>query len=371
LAVLMLSAASVLGPSSAGHAPAETVPAYLAPFMVELVVKAVRAEDGHAIAHTELLVSGGNEAFGRWEKRLTTDVSGVARARLPGGDYQVRPLDSAFANVWSDSISLTHAAALTVPLQPACSISGRVLDDGGRPLRNSRLEVWADHGNIDLEADSQGRFSVGRLSASEHTVTAYASGHAPATVRVAVRPGEHRQGVEVVLHRGATLTVTADCGGRCLGARVKVAAAEGSYGEQEVDANGAAVFPDLPAGDVVVRVVRAQALPGELASSEVKRRLAPGDAAAMVITLAPTGGPASLHGTVVSKSGKPLFAAVEVNCGGVQRALTSQNDGSFVVRDLPEGRRCSVIASKNGARTDLETDGTAPLRIVIDSPMDP
>jgi hypothetical protein len=91
----------------------------------------------------------------------------------------------------------------------------------------------------------------------------------------------------------------------------------------------------------------------------------------MVVTLAPTGGHASLRGNVVSKTGKPLYAAIEVNCGGVQRRMTSENDGSFVVRDLPDGRHCSVIASKDGARTELETDGTVPLRVVIDSPLNP
>ena len=366
----MLSAAPALGPSSAGDAPPEQVPAHLIRNMVELVVQAVRDQDGRAIERTELFVSGGNEVIGRWEKRVRTDVSGIARVRLPVGQYRVRPLDSAFANVWSSSISLPQAAPVKVPLEPACAISGRVLDDGGRPLRNSRLEVWADQGNIDLEADWQGRFSVGRLSASEHAVTAYASGRAPTTVRVAVRPGEHRRGVELVLHRGASLTITANCGGKCLGARVKVSTAEESY-ELAVDADGAAVFPGLPAGEVVVRAVRAEALPGEMASAEVKRRLAPGDAAAMVVTLAPTGGPASLHGTVVSTSGKPLYAAIDVDCGGVQRTLTSQNDGSFVVRDLPDGRHCKVVARKDGGRTELETDGTAPLRIVVDPLVNP
>jgi hypothetical protein len=91
----------------------------------------------------------------------------------------------------------------------------------------------------------------------------------------------------------------------------------------------------------------------------------------MVVTLQPTGGNASLRGTVVSKSGKPLSAAIEVKCGGVQRRMTSENDGTFVVRDLPDGRRCSVLASKDGERTELETDGTIPLRIVIDSPLNP
>lgn len=371
LAVLMLSAAPALGPSSAGDAPADNVPAYLARYMVELVVKAVRDQDGQAIPHTELLVSGGNEAFGRWEKRVRTNASGMASVRLPMGDYRVHPLDSAFANVWSGSISLPQPAPVTVRLQPACAISGRVLDDRGRPLANSRLEVWADQGNLDVVTNWRGRFSVDRLSASEHVVTAYASGYAPATVRVAVHPGEHRRGVEVVLHRGATLTVTANCGSKCLGARVKVSAAEETYGELDVDADGAAVFPDLPAGEVVVRAVRDEALPGELASSEVKRRLAPGDAATMVVTLAPTGGRASLSGTVVSKSGKPLYAAIDVNCDGVYRRMTSEKDGSFVVRDLPDGRHCSVIARKDGGRTDLETDGSAPLRIVIDSPVNP
>lgn len=356
---------------SVDDAPAANAPTSLSPYLADLVVKAVKDQDGQAIPRTELFISGGNEALGRWEKRVTTDASGVARVRAPIGEYRVRPLDAAFANVWSDRIFLRQAALVTVRLQAGCALSGRVLDDEGRPLGNSRVEVWADQGNIELVTDEQGGFSVDRLSASEHTVTAYASGHAPTTVRLVVHPGEHRRGVKVVLNRGATLTVTANCGGKCLGARVKVSAAAETYGELDVDADGAAVFRDLPAGEVVVRAVRNEALPGEMASPDVKRHLAPGDDAALVVTLAPTGGSASLRGTVVSKSGKPLVAAIEVNCGGVQRRMTSENDGSFVVRDLPNGRRCSVIASKDGERTELETDGTVPLRAVIDSPTNP
>jgi hypothetical protein len=94
--------------------------------------------------------------------------------------------------------------------------------------------------------------------------------------------------------------------------------------------------------------------------------------------LADFGAPVAAHGvtqsdfgTVVSKSGKPLYAAIEVNCGGVQRRMRSENDGSFMVRDLPDGRRCNVIASKDGERTELETDGTVPLRLVIASPLNP
>jgi len=339
--------------------------------MAELDIKVVRESAGRPVARTELIVSGGSETASV-ERKVKTDAFGLASTRLPLGDYHVYPTDPAFAAVCSTENRLPQTDTMPVPLPPACAMSGSVVDHKGQPLGGSRLQVWADFRDLELYADERGQFTVGRLSASEHTVTAYAAGHATGTLAVPLRSGEHRKGVTVVLQRGATLAVTAACGtDACAGTRVKVLAPGDDYREADVEADCTAAFRDLPPGEVKIRAVRNEANPGELASLELTSRLAPGDAAAVTVALAPTGGHATLRGSVVSKSGRPLEAAIEASCGAVRRYAMSEPDGSFVVQDLPEGPRCRVLAGKDGVRVEVDADGRAPLRLVIDSPLNP
>jgi hypothetical protein len=353
---------------------ASEFPEHLAPYVAELNIEVVRDADGRQVPNTKLFVSGGNEAIGRWERYVTTDASGIARVRLPMvGHYQAHAMDQAFARGWMPLRTSPSSPKATIRLRPACFISGRVVAADGKPLGGARIETWAEMERIQIEADRRGAFRIDRIPAGQLVLSAYAEGYTSEDVQVSVRPGDHRRGVAIVLKRGAALTVTALCGGgKCAGARVAIdGAGENDYGELDVDADGAAAFRNLRVGEVKVRAVRGKELPGELASPWVTHRLATGDAAALTLTLAPTGGRGSIRGNVISKSGKPLFAAIEVDCAGVRRQMNTQQDGSFVVRDLPEGRLCKLIASRDGGRADVETDGRAPLRLVVDTPMHP
>jgi hypothetical protein len=353
--------------------PEREFPPGFAPYIFELAIKAVRQGDNRPIARARLLVSGGNEAMGKWEKRATTDAQGMVRIRLPVGDYAVYPIDAAFAGVWSWITLTDKQEVVVVALQPACAIDGRVVDAEGKPLAGSRVETMVGMSIVERTTDDRGTFRIDRLPAGTHVLTAHASGHSFTDLPVTLRRGQHRRNVAIVLQRGATLTVTALCGGAtCAGALVAVdGAGDGDYSELVVDAAGVAAFPDLRAGEMKIRGFKDKDRPGELVSPWVTRTLAGGDIAFQTVELAPTGGRGTIRGQVFTKSGKPLFASIDVDCAGVRRYCSTERDGAFIVRDLPDGRRCKLTASRDEARTEVETDGSAPLRLVIDTELHP
>ena len=82
------------------------LPPEAAQWVFELRVRAVRESDGRPVPHTALRVDGGNEAFGRWQKTITTGADGRAAVRLPTGRYRVYPLADPFAFAWSQSFEL-------------------------------------------------------------------------------------------------------------------------------------------------------------------------------------------------------------------------------------------------------------------------
>ena len=195
------------------------LPPEAAQWVFELRVRAVRESDGRPVPHTALRVDGGNEAFGRWQKTITTGADGRAAVRLPTGRYRVYPLADPFAFAWSQSFELDPNTEVTIPLKQACALAGRVVDDRGKPLAGSHVDVWADAGELHLVTDGAGRFRVDRLTEGEHT----AHRSTPPAFRPAPRTGAPaRVGTArstIVLHRGATLTVATECdGGPCLGA---------------------------------------------------------------------------------------------------------------------------------------------------------
>jgi hypothetical protein len=334
-------------------------------WVFELRVKAVRESNGRPVPHTALRIDGGNEAFGRWQKTITTDADGRASVRLPTGKYRSYPLANEFAQAWSPMVDLEQSTDITIPLKPACSFAGRVVDDRGKPIPGSRLEVWTDTSDLELVADAAGRFKVDRLTQGGHTVTARAPGFASRTVSGPARPGRAGQ-VEIVLHRGATLKVVTECnGGPCRGARASVEAPDPGGGAMTVEADGTAMFSDLPAGKVTIRAVRGEDLAGELVAAPIERRLAPGESASVKVVLKPSGGPFNVRGSVVDKAGKPMVGAIWATCGAVRRRLNyTEKDGTFILFDLPTNR-CTIEAAAENERATLQSDGTGPVRFVL------
>jgi hypothetical protein len=342
------------------------LPPEAAQWVFELRVRAVRESDGRPVPHTALRVDGGNEAFGRWQKTITTGDDGRAAVRLPTGTYRVYPLADPFAFAWSESFELDPNTEVTIPLKRACALAGRVVDDRGRPLAGSDVDVWGDAGELHFVTDGAGRFRVDRLTEGSHIVTARASGFSSRTERGPARPGRAGQ-VTIVLHRGATLTVTTACdGGPCLAASAIVNTPGGDgCCTMTVEADGAATFRDLPAGPVTISAVRTKDRAGELVAAPIERRLARGEAAAVKITLKPSGGPFFVRGSVVDKAGKPLAGVIWATCGAVRRYLNdTEKDGTFVLRDLPTDH-CKIDAAAENEHATIETTGPGPVRFVL------
>jgi hypothetical protein len=360
---------SFAGLAMADPAPNEPdvadLPPELARYVAELRIRAVRESDGRPVPHTALKVDGGSEAFGRWQKTITTDADGRAAVRLPLGRYRAYPLADAFAFAWSDTFELDPSVEVKIPLKPACTLAGRVVDDRGKPLAGSHVDVWADAGELHLVADGAGRFRVDRLTEGDHFVTARAPGFSARTASGSARPGRPGQ-VVITLRRGATLTVLTECnGGPCRDARVSVEAPDDGGGALTVEADGSATFRDLPAGVVTIRAVHGEDLAGELVAAPIERRLAPGEVAAVKVVLTPSGGPFVVRGSVLDPAGKPLVAAIWATCGGVRRRLNyNEKDGTFVLRDLPTDR-CKVDVSAENEHATLESTGPGPVRFVL------
>jgi hypothetical protein len=366
--VLLFAGLAVANPAPKEPDVADLPPEF-AQYVAELRIRAVRESDGRPVPHTALKVDGGNEAFGRWQKTITTDADGRAAVRLPMGRYRAYPLADAFAFAWSDTFELDPSlpsVEVKIPLKPACTLAGRVVDDRGKPLAGSDVDVWADAGELHLVADGAGRFRVDRLTEGDHVVTARAAGFSARTASGLARPGRPGQ-VVITLRRGAKLTAVTECGGGpCRGARVSVDAPDDGGRAMTVEADGSAAFRDLPAGTVTIRAVHGEDLAGELVAAPIERQLAPGEVAAVKVVLEPSGGPFVVRGSVLDKAGKPLVAAIWATCGGVRRRLNyTEKDGTFVLRDLPTDH-CKIDVSAENEHATLESNGPGPVRFVID-----
>lgn len=342
------------------------LPPEFAQWVFELRVRAVRESDGRPVPHTALRVDGGNEVFGRWQKTITTGADGRAAVRLPTGRYRVYPLADPFAFAWSQSFELDPNREVTIPLKRACALAGRVVDDRGRPLAGSDVDVWADAGELHFVTDGAGRFRSERLTEGEHGVTANAPGFSSSS-KVGVARHDRDGHVTIVLHRGATLTVVTECdGGPCVGASAIVNTPGGdACCTMTVEADGAAAFRDMPAGPVTISAVRGKDSAGELVAAPIERRLARGEAAAVKITLKPSGGPFLVRGSVVDKAGQPLRAFIRATCGAVSRSMNDiEKDGTFVLRDLPTDH-CKIEAAAENEHATIETNGPGPARFVL------
>jgi RNA polymerase sigma factor (sigma-70 family) len=86
------------------------------------------------------------------------------------------------------------SAALVVPLEPAATLTGRVVDDGGRPIAAAKLEVFDGalqvHAVRRSQADADGRFRIEGLVPGATFLAAEAPGWAPHRQLIAVGAAE-------------------------------------------------------------------------------------------------------------------------------------------------------------------------------------
>src|SRR5678815_3531824 len=63
------------------------------------------------------------------------------------------------------------------------TISGRVVNEGGRPLANARVMLrrgtFMEPGNLETTTDREGRFEVSGLQPVDYQISAYLEGYVP------------------------------------------------------------------------------------------------------------------------------------------------------------------------------------------------
>lgn len=258
---------------------------------------------------------------------------------------------------------------LKLTLHEGHAVSGRVIDEGGRPIAKVHIttsSLWdLPQGIEPVVTDAKGQFAIPALAAGNHVLVATDEEHAPARsapVNVGERPVT---GVEITMRAGGMVagSVVDDTGKPVPYATVRV----GGSGMQErsvipsrqatTDKMGAFELRGLSRAKLAVRA-EGDAAASAIASVDLTTELAKKD---LKLVLDVKG---TIAGHVVDETGQPV-AEVQVSAfpdilaGEAPEALSlagmssasTDGAGHFVIRGLPDGgyRVRAARASGSGA----------------------
>ena len=324
--------------------------------------------------------------------KATTDADGIAK--LTGLGAGLTPLvvhadgfaEAAMMLRTSGNPTVEHAA---VSLARGAPLSGRVVDDHGKPIAHARV-VATNASEVLTVADpprdavftrTDGSFAFPTLSAGTWRITASAGDLAPTTTPPIAVDGVHpRSGIEVQLAAGAVVrgTVIDASGAPVAAAEVSVVVhgylAWRTRRQAFTDASGAFTIRGLEP-----RAVDVVAWHDTGASAIVAVDLAARREQDLRLTLDVTG---AITGTVVDNHGQPLGDAqviAEADTGdravwsvrGTQDTVTDQAgafriaglpDGAYTVRAARPGASEAALWLSNGIATQ---PNAAPIRIVV------
>lgn len=318
-------------------------------------------------------------------RRVKTDLRGSFRFdSLPLGGYVVNYRKTAYAGTDYGvarprrvRLSDAEPVQLRLVIEPTATLSGRVLDEDGKPL--SGVWIYARHGSraspVSDETNSAGEFSLDYLAAGRYTLQIRVPaglrrktlrvtdgemlGYFPAQfypgVReqelaspVALAPGQQLRGFDLRLRRARLTTirgVATDAVTREPAAGVEVELrddADPDYETQHADAAGRFRFELAPPGPCWLALYRGDAkksLPLLVAVNAAP------PLEEVFITVPPFG---ALRGRVArpAVAGPPSLFSVLVSpaaFGSLGRSLDVQPDGSFDIALPPGSWRVSVV----------------------------
>ncbi len=335
------------------------------------------------------------KTLGTAEQTATTAADGVATVEPvhPGWvAVQASAPGYALGNGFTQVGGAGGTGQLTIILRPGYSISGRVVDEAGKPIAGVNVAtaaMWDLPGSgHKTETDAKGAFTVAALAAGTHTLVATDGEHAPArsaSISVESKPVD---GVEIVMQRGGRIA------GRVLDhAKVPVASATvrvSGDGQQmwlissrqtSTDETGAFELRGLARTKLKVRAE------GETGASEIALvdLTTVNDKPDLELVLSVRG---TIAGIVVDEAGQPV-AEVQVNASpdvlgtasqdamvlaGMSSA-TTDGGGRFTIRGLPDGEyrvRAARASGRGryqwGAQGVKAKTGDANVKITLATP---
>jgi hypothetical protein len=242
----------------------------------DLVLRAMDERTEGPMPGVALVLTTGNEAIGGSLRcQVTSDRNGIARARVVPGLVSVAPVSR-------DLVIRTHSFYVAgrqdpreLPIERAAAVSGRILDERGKPLARVAVRVFGEEGSCSAESDQAGGYRCVGLWSGEHNITASADERATGSRIVVLGAGAETRDADLTLHPGAVLVVRANCGGPCVGATVGAIVGDEAR-EEQVGPDGTARLHDLPSGQVKVYGFRSDVRTGKLRAVSVQVRVQSG-----------------------------------------------------------------------------------------------
>lgn len=274
------------------------------------------------------------------ERVTVTDENGAYGFRaVPPGEYQLQASSENFAPTVHEGISMWRGRTLSEAdflLFPGVPLSGSVLGDAdSSPVPYPAVTALDERGRIwTAAANEDGQFRFTQLSAGDYTLTADASGHRIAEMKIELTE-EGLTGLEIRLSEAARPSgVVVDANGNPIPNAFVTAwsAADGSSGNAFAEADGAFELSLNPG----LHYAWAGA-PGYAVSQTMVELPAGGEPPALRFELAPT---VTIRGTVETASGSPPETETIVmaeSANGSPLGVTVTEGGAFALEQIPAG----------------------------------
>jgi hypothetical protein len=215
----------------------------------EVVLRLVDHTTDQAIPDLALSLRGSAELLGTLDCALRTDRYGVARAWLAPTLYTIALPGRGDLVARTGPFYSAGEGPREIRVEKAGAISGRVIDERGKPLRRVSVSVGGDDGLCARVTDDAGAFGCQGLWSGEHTVNATGEDGASVSRTVMLAPGQQLGGVDLSPLPGGVLIVRATCGGPCVGATISAHIGE-EVREEQVGPDGIVRLRGLPPGQV-------------------------------------------------------------------------------------------------------------------------